>query len=108
MLTVVVVGYAVLLAQGVPSWSELSQLGVVALAMIVGAVGVGIPMYRWGIKPERARYEQERIDRIAAQTEEKTTRAELLESVKISIPVLGTANENSKLMLQILSREGGK
>ncbi len=100
MLSVVALGFVVLLAQQAPSWSELSQLGVVAMALIVGAVGTGIALQRWVLKPAEERYQQERAERIATQ-------ADIKEVLQLTIPVVAQANANHATMMSVLSRGEG-
>lgn len=90
---------AAFLAQQVPTWSELSQLGVVAMALIVGSVGTGVGMFKIVVQPERKRCEQERLDRIEAQKETK-------EAYQVTTPALAQANQNHAAMLALLTREG--
>lgn len=90
---------AAVLAQQVPTWSELGQLGVVALALIVGAVGTAWAMNKFVVQPERKGREQERLDRIAAQAETK-------EAYQVTTPALAQANQNHAAMLALLTREG--
>lgn len=97
MLSVALVGYGVLLAQssGVPSWSELGQLGVVALALIVGAAGTGWAVNKFGLQPMTKLHQQEREDRIKAQDA-------FVEAYKVTAPALAQANTNQAAMLDIL------
>lgn len=101
MLTVVAVGYGVLLAQAVPSWTELSQLGVVALALIVGAAGATWVLNKMVLKPAEKRATDERTERIKAQEEWK-------EAFQLTLPALTQANTNSATFLEWLRRGEGQ
>ncbi len=96
MLSVALVGFVVLFAQASPpSWSELGQLGVVALALVVGAVGSGWAVNKWGLQPMTKLYQQEREDRIKAQDG-------FVEAYKVTAPALAQANTNQAAMLDLL------
>lgn len=101
MLTVVAIGYGVLLAQAVPTWTELSQLGVVALALIVGAAAATWVLNKMVLKPAEARAAEERAERIKMQQEWK-------ESFELTLPVLAQANINSATFLEWLRRGEGQ
>lgn len=99
MVTVASIGWIVLLAQAAPvTWSDLAQLGVIALAAFAGAGAV----YHFGVLPERKRYEDERAERIQAQ-------AQWREAYELTTPALAQANSNSVMMMELLRRgEGGR
>jgi hypothetical protein len=85
----------VLAAEGGGSltWDQLGQLGVIALALVVGA---GIA-YRYVVLPLRAQLGEERIERIAAQDRER-------EAYKITTPVVLTTNATLDRVVLVLER----
>lgn len=74
---------------GDPGFTDLKSLGVIALALIVGAAGV----YRWGVLPERKRTEVERTDRVAAETRERTVLVQSAEKVHEAVADLRRATQ---------------
>lgn len=72
-----------------PSFADLQSLGVIALALIVGAAAV----YRWGVLPERKRTEQERADRVAAEGRERTVLVQSAEKVHEAVADLRRATQ---------------
>lgn len=85
-----------LLAQGAGSGSgsgDLAfwQLGVIAVALMVGAAAA----YRWMVVPADKRAEQERQERIAAQERER-------EAYRITTPAVLASNTALDRLLQVL------
>ena len=77
-MTLAAVGIAVLLAQEVaPTSGDIWRLGVIAVAMLVGAAVT----YRYTTLPERERAKAETAERIAAQERER-------EAFRVTIPAL--------------------
>lgn len=92
MLSLALVGIGVLAVENA-GWDQLATLGPYAVALGLGAYAV----YKAGVLPERARYEQERLDRIKAQDQ-------LHEAFEVTTPALHQANANSAAMLDYLRR----
>ncbi len=77
-MTLAAIGIAVLFAQEVaPTSVDLWRLGVIAVAMLVGAAVA----YRYTTLPERERAKAETAERIAAQERER-------EAFQVTIPAL--------------------
>lgn len=81
LLGTVGAGALVLAAGGDPTFSDLKSLGVIALALIVGAGGTfkatTLPERKRrdaDVAAERARTEQERADKLAAEARERQLR----------------------------------
>lgn len=77
-MTLVAVGMAVLFAQEVvPSSDDIWRLGVIAVALLIGAAVT----YRYTTLPERDVRKAETAERIAAQERER-------EAYKVTVPAL--------------------
>ena len=91
-MTLAAVGLAVLLAQEVaPTTGDIWRLGVIAVAMLVGAAVT----YRYTTLPERDARKAEAAERIAAQERER-------EAYKVTIPALTQVNDTLPAVLDAL------
>lgn len=84
-----------------PSWGDLAQLGVIALAMIVGYVGC----YRLQVLHERTRTAaaEERAEKERARTEESESRERKL--AEAALPALQEANRALLEVGKMLERQ---
>lgn len=91
-MTLVAVGMAVLAAQEVvPSSGDLWRLGVIAVALMVGAAVT----YRYTTLPERDARKAEVAERIAAQERER-------EAFQVTIPALTQITNTLPAVLEAL------
>lgn len=91
-MTLVAAGWAALLAQEVvPTSSDLWRLGVIAVALLVGAAVT----YRYTTLPERERAKAETAERIAAQERER-------EAFQVTIPALTQITTTLPAVLEAL------
>jgi hypothetical protein len=91
-VTLAAVGLAVLLAQEVaPTSGDIWRLGVISVAMLVGAAVT----YRYTTLPERDRAKAETAERIAAQDRER-------EAYKVTVPALTQITNTLPAVLEAL------
>lgn len=88
---------AVLAAVTDPSWGDLAQLGVIALAMIVGALGT----YRGVVVPERANTERERKGRELAEADAREVRDAFIKEI---VPATTLQTDRSAKLLEGLQQ----
>jgi hypothetical protein len=91
------VSTAILSAVSDPSWGDLAQLGVIALAMIVGALGT----YRGVVVPERANTERERQRAEAAESDAREVRDVFIREI---VPATTLQTDRSAKLLEGLQQ----
>lgn len=88
---------AILSAVTDPSWGDLAQLGVIALAMIVGALGT----YRGVVVPERANTERERKRAEGAEADAREVRDVFIREI---VPATTLQTDRSAKLLEGLQQ----
>lgn len=83
-----------------PTWGDLAQLGVIALAMIVGAVGTNIGV----VIPLRKQLEREQKLREEAEADGRTVRDALIREI---VPATTLQAERSAKLLEGLQQVVG-